>query len=187
MCWLCSCGHLHRPVLFMTLHICSKSTISFSDSSCPRRSGCPWGFPAASTLPLHIRVSSTRPIGCFFLPTQCGVISAHSFIQHLCPEHLLSVRGSSRSREFSVKWGANTSLRSLRAEGEDWWGIYLMQALAIVVVSSLKKNHTKQNIFFIVMKYPSDKMWHLTHFFENKFSGVMYLCIATQPSPFLSF
>lgn len=56
---LCSCGTLHRPVLFMTLHICSERTISFSDCSCPHWPGCRWGFQQATTLPHHFTASST--------------------------------------------------------------------------------------------------------------------------------
>lgn len=145
----------------------------------PTQVWCPWGFPAASTLPPHIM----RPTWCFFSPIQCGFTSAHSFIQQLCPVHLLSVRGCSRPWEFWDKWGANISLRSLRAAGEDWRGIYLVQAFGHCGSFFLKK----QNIFLLWWNTHDIKFDIFNHFFENKFSGIMYIRIAIQPSPFLSF
>lgn len=116
---LCSCGHLHRPVLFMTLHICSKGTVSFADCSCPRRSGCRWGFPAGP----HAATSfhSIFHVFCMVLPlSRFHVVlpqPIYSFNSSAMSTYYASdtVQGPGMLRQMRHKF-----LRSFQVMGEDW-------------------------------------------------------------------
>ena len=64
-----SCGHLHRPVLFMTLHTCSKEPSHFLTAAAHTGLAAAGVFQQASTLPHHFRALVTCPLRFFCSPS----------------------------------------------------------------------------------------------------------------------